>query len=178
MQPVRSYIHTQGVACAVINAVLNPAIAWLGNRRMAFVPLYGGNSILIDTAATCIVLSLLVSVFVTPATRRELRAGRITRSDTGFWESSALAYLPSKAWSFGLLIGVVAAAVITPLNVRDVPCARVCRTFFYRIHYSESRVHRGAGVRRHALGHPPASTSLITSLAMQRYVPWRQLPQQ
>jgi hypothetical protein len=39
MQSVRSYIHAQGVARAVINAVLNPAIAWLGNQRMAFVPL-------------------------------------------------------------------------------------------------------------------------------------------
>jgi YD repeat-containing protein len=38
MQSVRSYIRTQGMACAVINALLNPAIAWLGNRQMAFVP--------------------------------------------------------------------------------------------------------------------------------------------
>jgi hypothetical protein len=115
MQPVRYYIHAQGVACAVINAVLNPAIAWLGNRRMAFVPLSGSNSIIVDTAVTSIVLSLLVSLFVTPAAHREFRAGRLTGSDTVFWESGVLAHLPSKAWSFGLLIGVVAAAVITPL---------------------------------------------------------------
>jgi hypothetical protein len=116
MQPVRYYIHAQGVACAVINAVLNPAIAWLGNRRMAFVPLSGSNSIIVDTAVTSIVLSLLVSLFVTPAAHREFRAGRLTGSDTVFWwENGALAHLPSKAWSFGLLIGVVASAVITPL---------------------------------------------------------------
>jgi hypothetical protein len=115
MQPARSYIHAQGVACAVINAVLNPAISWLGNRRMAFVPLSGDNSIIVDTAVTCIVLSLLVSLFVTPAAHRELRAGRVTGSDMVFWESGVLAHLPSKAWSFGLLVGVAAAAVITPL---------------------------------------------------------------
>jgi hypothetical protein len=116
MQPVRSYIHAQGVACAVINAVLNPAIAWLGNRGMAFVPLSGDNSIIVDTAVTCIVLSLLVSLFITPAARREFRAGRLTASDTVFAESGVLAHLPSTAWSFGLLMGVVAAAVITPLT--------------------------------------------------------------
>jgi multidrug efflux pump subunit AcrB len=115
MQPVRSYIHAQGMACAVINAVLNPTIAWLGNRRMAFVPLSGGNGITVDTAVTSIVLSLLVSLFVTPAAHREFRAGRLTTSDTVFSESGVLAHLPSKAWSFGLLIGVVAAAVIAPL---------------------------------------------------------------
>jgi hypothetical protein len=115
MQSVRSYIRAQGVACAVINAMLNPAITWLGNRRMAFVPLSGDNSIIVDTAVTSIVLSLLVSLFVTPAARREFRAGRLTGTDTVFGESGVLANLPSKAWSFGLLMGVVAAAVITPL---------------------------------------------------------------
>jgi len=115
MQSVRSYIHTQGVACAIINAVLNPAIAWLGNRRMAFVPLTGGNSIIVDTAVTCIVLSLLVSLFVTPPARQKFRADRLTANDAVFREGGVLAHLPSKAWSFGLLMGVVAAAVITPL---------------------------------------------------------------
>jgi len=115
MQSVRSYIHAQGVACAVINAVLNPAIAWLGNWRMAFVSLSGDNSIVVDTVITCTVMSLLVSLFVTPAAQRVFRAGRLTGSDTAFVESGVLAQLPGKAWSFGLLIGVVAAAVITPL---------------------------------------------------------------
>ena len=115
MQPLRSYIQAQGVACAVINAVLNPAIAWLGNRQMAFVPLSGDNSIIVDTAVTSIVLSLLVSLFVTPAAHREFRAGRLTGSATVSWERGVLAHLPSNAWSFGLLMGVVAAAIITPL---------------------------------------------------------------
>ncbi|MEX3859072.1 multidrug efflux pump subunit AcrB [Paraburkholderia youngii] len=115
MQPVQSYIRAQGAACAVINAVLNPAITWLGNRRMAFVPLFGDSGIIIDIAVTSIVLSLLVSLFVTPAARGEFRAGRLTGSDTVFAESGVLAHLPSKAWSFGLVIGVVAAAVITAL---------------------------------------------------------------
>ena len=101
MQPIRSYIHAQGVAAAVINAVLNPAITWLGNRRMAFVPLTGDNSIIVDIAVTSIVLSLLVSLFITPAAQREFRAGRLTGSATDFAESGALAHLPSKAWSFG-----------------------------------------------------------------------------
>jgi hypothetical protein len=96
MMPVRSYIRAQGVNCAVINAVPNPAIA----RLDRFVPLSGDNSIIVDTAVTCIVLSLLVSLFVTPAAHRELRAGRLTGSDMVFRESSVLTHLPSKAWSF------------------------------------------------------------------------------
>jgi hypothetical protein len=112
MQSLRSYIRAQGAVCSVLNAVLNPAIAWIGNRQMAFVPLSG---IVIDTAITCIVLSMLVSLFVTPASRKEFRAGHLTGSDTQFAESGVLAHFPSKAWSFGLLMGVIAAVVITPL---------------------------------------------------------------
>lgn len=115
MQPIRSYIHAQGVACAVINAVLNPAITWLGNRRMAFVSLPGDNSIIVDIAVTSIVLSLLVSLFVTPAAQREFRAGQLTGDGTVSAEDGVLAHWPSGAWSFGLLMGVAAAGGVTPL---------------------------------------------------------------
>jgi hypothetical protein len=115
VQPIQSYIRLQGATCAVINAVLNPAIAWLGNRRMVFVPLSGDNSILVDTAVTCIVMSLLVSLFVTPATERELRAGKIEVADSVIREARVLAHFPSRAWSLGLAAGIVAAVVITPL---------------------------------------------------------------
>jgi hypothetical protein len=114
-QPVQSYIRSQGVACAVINVVLNPAIAWLGNRQMAFVPLSGENSIVVDTAVTSIVLSLLVALFVTSAVRREFRAGQLTASEAVPWEGRVLSHLPVQPWSVGLLIGVVAAVILTPL---------------------------------------------------------------
>jgi hypothetical protein len=114
-RPVQSNIRSQGVACAAINAVLNPAIAWLGNRQMAFVPLSGENSIVVDTAVTSIVLSLLVSLFVTAAVRRELRDDQITGSDAVPWERRLLSHLPVQAWSVGLLIGVAAAVILTPI---------------------------------------------------------------
>ena len=63
MQPVDAYIRTQGINCAVINIVLNPVVAWLGNRPLNFKPLAGDNSMVVDTAVTCIVMSLLVALF-------------------------------------------------------------------------------------------------------------------
>lgn len=115
MKPIQSYIRSQGIACVVINAVLNPAIAWLGNRQMAFVSLTGENSLVVDTAVTCVVLSLLVSLFVTPAVRAELSAGQLSMTGVATWEACALSRLPVQAWSVGLIIGVAAAAVLTPL---------------------------------------------------------------
>ena len=115
MQPLQTYIRSQGVACAVINAVLNPAMAWLGNRQMAFMPLSGDNGIAVDTAVTSIVLSLLVSLFVTPAVRRELNAGQLTVGEAVPREGRVLSRLPVQAWAVGLLIGIVAAIILTPL---------------------------------------------------------------
>ena len=115
MQSVRSYIRAQAAVCAVINAVLNPVIAWLSNWQMEFVPLSGGNSIVVDTLITCIVMSLLVSLFVTPAAQREFRAGRLTGSRADFVGSGVLTHFPTKSWSLGLLMGGIAAAVVTPL---------------------------------------------------------------
>ena len=83
MQPVRSHIRAQAMTCAVMNAVLNPAVAWLGDRRMAFGLLAGDNSIIVDTAVTWIALSPLVPLFVILAARQEFRpvdSGKATRS--------------------------------------------------------------------------------------------------
>jgi hypothetical protein len=43
---------------AVGNIMLNPAFAWLGNRELAFTPLTGGGSIIVDTAITKVKMSL------------------------------------------------------------------------------------------------------------------------
>src|SRR5512139_2404002 len=117
MQPVDSYIRTQGMSCAVINAVLNPVVAWLGNRQMGFMPLWGGNSIVVDTAVTSIVLSLLVAVFVTSGVRRDFKAGRV-RGTNGFSRKGRLlSRLPSEAWALGLMFGFSIAIVLTPLTL-------------------------------------------------------------
>lgn len=116
MQPVDSYIRTQGITCAVINTVLNPVVAWLGNRQMDFVPLWGGNSIVVDTAVTSVVLSLLVTLFITSGVRQALHAGRVTASD-GFPQAGRLlSHLPSRAWPLGLLLGLGIACILTPFT--------------------------------------------------------------
>ena len=88
----------------IANAVLNPVLAWLGDRKMEFVPLLRGHSIVIDTALTSVLLSLLVALFVTSGVHRDLEAGRVTAS--GFSRKERLlSRLPSQAWALGLMLG-------------------------------------------------------------------------
>lgn len=116
MQPVDAYIRTQGIGCAVINMVLNPVLAWLGNRQMDFTPLSGGNSIVVDTAITCIVLSLLVALFIASGVRQALLAGSLSTTNGSPRAGRLLSHLPRKAWALGLLLGLGVACVLTPLT--------------------------------------------------------------
>ena len=117
MQPVDSYIRTQGISCAVINMVINPVLAWLGNRQMDFTPLSGGNSIVVDTAVTSIVLSLLVALFIASGVRRDLHAGRLETTEGSLRAGGLLSHLPKQAWALGLLLGLGMACVLTPLTL-------------------------------------------------------------
>ena len=115
-QSLSQYARTQGLIAALINAVLNPVLAWLGNRKMEFMPLSGGHSIVIDTALTSVLLSLLVALFVTSGVHRDLKAGRVTAS--GFSRKERLlSRLPSQAWALGLMLGFGIAFVLIPLTL-------------------------------------------------------------
>jgi hypothetical protein len=116
MQPVNAYIRTQGINCAVINMVLNPVVAWLGNRQMEFMPLAGGGSMVVDTAVTCIVLSLLVALFTNSGVHQALHSGRLQATDGSPRAGRLLSHLPRQAWALGLLLGLGIACVFTPFT--------------------------------------------------------------
>jgi len=117
MQPIASYIRMQGIICAVINVLLNPAVAWLGYRQLDFVPLWGRASIVVDTPVTAVMLSLLVTLFVTSGVRRALQTGRVSPTN-GFPRAGCLlSHLPQRAWPLGLLLGLGSASILTPLTL-------------------------------------------------------------
>jgi hypothetical protein len=116
MPPVAAYIRRQGMICALINVVLNPVVAWLAYGQMDFVPLWGRNSIVVDTAVTSVVLALLVTLFTTTGLRQALHAGRLRAADGCPRAGRLLSRLPGRAWSLGLLLGLGIAGVFTPLT--------------------------------------------------------------
>ncbi|MEI6632230.1 MAG: hypothetical protein WCP22_00265 [Chlamydiota bacterium] len=112
-QSVAVYVRRQGASAAVINMALNPALAWVGNRGMRFMPL---RSIVSDAAVTSVVLSLLVALFVTSGVHRDLKAGRV-RAVSGFSrEGRLLSRLPGHSWALGLMLGFGIAFVLAPLT--------------------------------------------------------------
>lgn len=111
-QPVESFIRKTGVTAGVFNLVLNPFFTWLSNREMAAVPLAGEATI--DTAITCFIMSLLVTLFISADTRRAIGAGTL---ETTVWSPRAgrlLRRLPARPGLLGLVLGLAAAVVVTP----------------------------------------------------------------
>lgn len=113
---LQAYIRTQAGITAAANAVINPLLAWLGNRSMDVVALRGGNSILLDTAITSVVLTLLVTLFVASGVRRDLSAGRLKDSERVTRPRRLLARLPRRAWALGLSLGFRVALILTPVT--------------------------------------------------------------
>ena len=63
---LRFLLLEQGIGSAVVNFLLNGAIAWLVFRGVAQVPLWGQQSIAGDTIGTCFFLPFLTTLIVTP----------------------------------------------------------------------------------------------------------------
>lgn len=116
-QPLDRFMHKTGIVAGAFNIVLNPAFAWLANTRMADVPLTGGDSVAVDTAFTCIILSVLVSLFITAETRKALASGAIANTPDAPRPGRILSRVSSRAWILGLGIGAGAAVLVMPYTV-------------------------------------------------------------
>jgi len=116
-QSLSQYARTQGLIAALINAVLNPVLAWVNNRNMEFMMLSGNRGIVMDTVITSVVVSVLVALFVAWGVRRDLKAGRLTATNEFRRKGRLLSCLPSQAWAFGLILGFGIAFVLTPLTL-------------------------------------------------------------
>lgn len=111
-QPIKTYIRTQGMVTALANMVINPALAWLLNRQAGVVPL---SDIVVDTAVTGFVMTLVVTWFAVTGAHRELARGGLTVGDVVPGKGSWLERLPGRVGALALTLGVGAAAIITPL---------------------------------------------------------------
>ncbi len=112
-----SYIRTQATVCGLINLVLNPVLAWTAYRRLEALPVWGANSVVVDTAVTCVVLPLLVTICVSYGARRALRTGEIKLPDAPSRKERMLSGPRVQTWSFGFLLGVGAALLLVPLTI-------------------------------------------------------------
>lgn len=114
-QSIKAYVRSQEIGPVLGNIIINPLLAWLGNRKMESVTLFGDHGIILDTAFTALIASLLVTLFAVSGVRRDLKAGRITVPEQVLRPASPLFHLPRNPWLLGLAMGAAMAAVLLPL---------------------------------------------------------------
>ncbi len=114
-QSLTTYLRGQEIGPVLGNMICNPVLAWLGNRKMEGMTLFGEHSLVFDTALTSIIASLLVTLFASSAVHRDLKAGRIAIPEAMPRTRRVLGRLPQRPWTLGLIFGGGIAAVLVAL---------------------------------------------------------------
>ena len=114
---LRFLLLEQGVGAAVINSLLNGAIAWALFRSIERVPLWGQQSIAGDTIATCFFLPFITALIVTPLIRKRVQGGALAALGWTRETHPVLGWLPSGTAARGLVLGIACALVVGSLSV-------------------------------------------------------------
>ncbi len=127
-QSVENFIRKTGIIAGAFNLVLNPLFAWLTNRAMNDVAL---TEVAVDTFITCIIMSLLVSLFISAETKRTFKAGAIESAGQTPAPCCLLRRLPARPWKLGLALGGGAALVVMPWLVGVLSLFSVTSVSFF-----------------------------------------------
>ncbi len=110
----RFLIVEQGLGSAVLNFLLNAAIAWVMFRSLETVPLWGQQSIAGDTIGTAFLLPFFTCLIVTRVVQKQMRAGRLAPLD---WRRAAhptLGRLPRGTLARAVVLGLATLVVAAP----------------------------------------------------------------
>jgi hypothetical protein len=118
----RWIVYNALLGTAVVNFVVNGAIAWLSIRGQHQVPLWAlplidKPSVAIDTVGTFFFLPLTTCVICTTAIWQQLKAGRLPRLVAQNEVASVLDRLPASRLRRGLVLAALSLAALAPASM-------------------------------------------------------------
>ena len=110
------------VIAAIVNLIINGAIAWLSVLQEEDVPVWAvpvldRPSTAVDTIGTLFLLPLITCLAFTTLARRDLREGRLPPLGWTHASHPFLGRLPAGVLRRGLVLGALAVALLAPLAV-------------------------------------------------------------
>jgi hypothetical protein len=107
----RYLIVEQGGGAAIVNFLLNGAIAWGVFRHLDVVPLWGEQSIAGDTIVTGVVLPLLTCLIATGIVRRQVLGGKVRALVDAH---PSVAWMPQRTVVRGLVLAMAVSLTLVP----------------------------------------------------------------
>jgi hypothetical protein len=114
----RYLLIEQGVGAAIINLLLNGAIAWFMTRSLERVPLWGTDvSIAGDTIGTTFLLPFFTCLIVTRLARGQVASGRLPAVAWRREGHPAMRRLPARTLPRALVLGLATLIAVAPVAV-------------------------------------------------------------
>lgn len=109
--PFRTFVFTEALGVAALNAGLNAALGWWSWRSLGPLTLFGENGIGADLATTPPFIGLLSTLLGTHLVRRKLGDGRVA-VPSGAHAPAALRSIPKNILTRAATIGVVCEVML------------------------------------------------------------------
>lgn len=93
----------------IINGIIN-AIVFYALHKSEPDAIFMTTDIVIDLAATSLILGFILSLIVLPLTNKDVNSGKITKQEV---TNKIVGFLPKNKWTLALAVGAVTMVVIT-----------------------------------------------------------------
>ena len=127
----RFIILEQMIVLAIVNFILNGAIALGVNHGVKIIPLWGLISISGDTFATAFILTLLVGIIVTPITSKKIQSGHLPHSKWRRSSNSILGKLPQNTLARSLVLALISTLVFASATVLVLWALNITQMLFW-----------------------------------------------
>lgn len=96
----------------IINGIIN-SIVFYAMHKSEPDAIFMTTDIVVDLAATSLILGFILALIVFPFTARDLNAGKITRQEGA---NKIVGFLPQNKYACALVIGIVTMIIIIPIT--------------------------------------------------------------
>jgi hypothetical protein len=104
----------QCIGAALFNIALNAGIAWLAFRNLTQVPLWGAQSIVLDTIITCFMLPFMTCLISTAVIRWQVHNEKLPHMLWRRLKHRTLGRLPHGTFRRALALGVIGITIAVP----------------------------------------------------------------
>jgi hypothetical protein len=135
-----------GIIPAVVNFLVNGAIAWIAFQSSAVVPFWGIQSISSDILGTTLLLPLITCLIITPLARRELHRKRFPAIELPRQLHQALSRIPDNTIIRAFVVGILSLIIFGPISLFILSSLEILQLSFWQFVVFKAIFASGLGI--------------------------------